>query len=425
MPFAEFQPSNAGAQVNDQILRNVDFGASLIERAQRSRVMAEDAEQRKQRFVMDQMTSDVALQQQRLRLSQMEGEQKAIEQRNRAAVAESDSRFDHLASSERMVASAAAEATSLAASLANEEDPDAIEFKTNDFLGKYSTLATDKEYGVRFNEVARPVTNVVSTKIVAIRQKAAAAANIVRKLIASGDPAAMAAARSSEYLSHALRDAAFKQEWATLVKADADRANKLAENADAANLKLKEIAAQGDETRKTNAAKGDTDKPQAPQFLVDRATKINQAAEQLNGIEAAFAKMETGPMLGFFRDINPYDTDAQAFKAKLTATVPNLARGVFGEVGVLTDFDVTNYLKTLPNLKTPKDRAKLLVDQLRQVLNTQQTSIAEIVKGQGYRTGGIPGMDKAQKPAPPAVDPRKQALIDEAARRGLRQPSTR
>lgn len=53
--------------------------------------------------------------------------------------------------------------------------------------------------------------------------------------------------------------------------------------------------------------------------------------------------------------MNPYDTDAQTLKAQLQGLIPGLARGVYGEVGVLTDQDIANYAKTIPNLKQTKD----------------------------------------------------------------------
>jgi len=50
--------------------------------------------------------------------------------------------------------------------------------------------------------------------------------------------------------------------------------------------------------------------------------------------------------------MNPYDTDAQVLKAQLTALIPEMARGVYGEVGVLTEDDVRLYTQTIPNLKS-------------------------------------------------------------------------
>ncbi len=60
----------------------------------------------------------------------------------------------------------------------------------------------------------------------------------------------------------------------------------------------------------------------------------------------------TGPIIGTIRSNNPFDKKAQIIKAQLSAIVPNLARGVYGEVGVLTDNDVRIYSRTLPNLKS-------------------------------------------------------------------------
>ena len=51
------------------------------------------------------------------------------------------------------------------------------------------------------------------------------------------------------------------------------------------------------------------------------------------------------------RNLNPYDNDAKALQAQLTALVPQMARGIFGEVGVLTDQDVARYTQILPNLQ--------------------------------------------------------------------------
>lgn len=65
--------------------------------------------------------------------------------------------------------------------------------------------------------------------------------------------------------------------------------------------------------------------------------------------------MKTGPLIGAFRGANPWDTNAQTIKAQLNAIVPNLARGVYGEVGVLTDNDIKNYSKTLPTLTSTED----------------------------------------------------------------------
>ena len=76
---------------------------------------------------------------------------------------------------------------------------------------------------------------------------------------------------------------------------------------------------------------------------------------QIGGLQENIKNTNTGPIAGAFRGANPWDTNAQTIKAQLNAVVPNLARGVYGEVGVLTDNDIANYSKTLPTLKSTED----------------------------------------------------------------------
>lgn len=76
---------------------------------------------------------------------------------------------------------------------------------------------------------------------------------------------------------------------------------------------------------------------------------------QLGVLEVNIKNTSTGPIAGLFRGANPWDTNAQTIKAQLNAIVPNLARGIYGEVGVLTDNDIKTYSSTLPNLKSTED----------------------------------------------------------------------
>jgi len=77
--------------------------------------------------------------------------------------------------------------------------------------------------------------------------------------------------------------------------------------------------------------------------------------DQIDTLRTSIDDTSTGPILGLIRSRNPYDQKAQEIQAQLTALIPNLARGVFGEVGVLTDNDVKLYAGTLPNLKSTED----------------------------------------------------------------------
>lgn len=55
------------------------------------------------------------------------------------------------------------------------------------------------------------------------------------------------------------------------------------------------------------------------------------------------------------KSANPWNTQGQTIKSSLNAIVPNLARGIYGEVGVLTDNDIKTYSQTIPNLKSTED----------------------------------------------------------------------
>lgn len=76
---------------------------------------------------------------------------------------------------------------------------------------------------------------------------------------------------------------------------------------------------------------------------------------QLGVLQENVKGVKTGPIVGAFKSANPWDTQGQTIKASLNAIVPNLARGIYGEVGVLTDNDIKTYSKTIPNLKSTED----------------------------------------------------------------------
>lgn len=84
-------------------------------------------------------------------------------------------------------------------------------------------------------------------------------------------------------------------------------------------------------------------------------TKFSQALDQIGGIQKQIKDIKTWPVLWKLKQLNPYDTDAQVLTASLNALIPNLARGVYWEVGVLTDNDIRQYARTIPNLTQTND----------------------------------------------------------------------
>jgi len=94
---------------------------------------------------------------------------------------------------------------------------------------------------------------------------------------------------------------------------------------------------------------------------VQSLAKFGQSLEQISNLQKNIKKEDTGPIIGAIRSYNPYDSNAQSLKAQLNSLIPNLARGVYGEVGVLTDNDIANYQKTVPSLKSTADTNKLVL----------------------------------------------------------------
>jgi len=106
------------------------------------------------------------------------------------------------------------------------------------------------------------------------------------------------------------------------------------------------------------------------QSEVEPLTNARRVTAQIDAIINGEIADSTGPILGIIRSNNPYDVKAQELKASITALVPQLARGIYGEVGVLTDSDVARYIQTLPNLRSTEDVNKAVMGlTLRNVRN--------------------------------------------------------
>lgn len=97
-------------------------------------------------------------------------------------------------------------------------------------------------------------------------------------------------------------------------------------------------------------------------------TNAKRVADGLQDLQDTLAGANTDPVLGLFRQVNPYDLKAATIDAAITQLVPQLARGTYGEVGVLTDADMARYANTLPNLtSTEAQNAAIMALTLRKV----------------------------------------------------------
>jgi hypothetical protein len=113
------------------------------------------------------------------------------------------------------------------------------------------------------------------------------------------------------------------------------------------------------------------------QSEVDDITQIETAAATMGKIEDAFGKMsgnKQGPIVGLLTGKNPYDAQIRELEKLIDMVTPSLARGVFREVGVLTDQDVARYRAMLPQAKTDPGVAKSILDQLKQKIQETYTT---------------------------------------------------
>jgi hypothetical protein len=102
---------------------------------------------------------------------------------------------------------------------------------------------------------------------------------------------------------------------------------------------------------------------------------------------------DTGPIVGIFRGANPWDVKARLLQSQITKIIPGLARGVFGEVGVLTDQDVALYSKTLGTLTSPEEINELLTSAaIKMVSNSYEDKLRGMAESKINVSGFLPGL---------------------------------
>lgn len=152
--------------------------------------------------------------------------------------------------------------------------------------------------------------------------------------------------------------------------------------------------------------------------IKNTAYSINKIRILANNISS----LKKGPIAGTLFGKNPYDTDLQALDRLVNQTVPALARGVFGEVGVLTDDDVNRYKKMLAGVKDSPELATQIMDDLEQkIASAYKTSVETYSQGGRDVSQFDPNLDfhglvgGAGRPAQPGRDPALSAAIDHSA----------
>lgn len=133
-------------------------------------------------------------------------------------------------------------------------------------------------------------------------------------------------------------------------------------------------------------------------------TKGFLVLDQLGALSDTILDKDTGPIIGILADNNPYDVKASLINAQLQAIVPNLARGVYGEVGVLTDTDIENYKKTLPNLRSTEDVGRAVLGMTLRVVQSSMKRQLEVMMASGRDVSGFAGLYQELENAAGAIE---------------------
>jgi len=150
---------------------------------------------------------------------------------------------------------------------------------------------------------------------------------------------------------------------------------------------------------------------------INRLSQADIAAANIKDVEVAFDNLVknhpnlVGPVAG--RTIGPaageYNAYYQQLENAITKTVPGLARGVFGEVGVLTDRDVERYTKLLPSAKKDPTVAKAILKDVNAtvqrargvLLDNYERNGSDVTRFRGGVDSTTPAASAAPAPATP------------------------
>lgn len=172
----------------------------------------------------------------------------------------------------------------------------------------------------------------------------------------------------------------------------------------------------------------------------NQLSKMTSVISQIDSLQANLAKNnKTGFIQGrvnkLLTEIN-LNPDVSEINAQITALIPNVARGVYGEVGVLTDADIENYRGTLAKLTNSKDQndavlaltLKNAMKSYESVLNTAANSGINVsgwaedynaIASKVYEIEDRIGVSKKAVQNLAVKDPNLQPVIEEMYKAGL------
>jgi hypothetical protein len=193
-------------------------------------------------------------------------------------------------------------------------------------------------------------------------------------------------------------------------------ADKIATNADlakhskeSARKAVDAALARGDFQEARRLVEGTGKAPPQKQIeSFDQAIIVRQGIAEIDALIDELGA--TGPVVGRFRTLNPYDSRIVRLNQLTTQVIPGLARGIYKEVGVLTDTDIATYRSTMANPNLTYDQAKTATkDTMRKIQLSLDTTMnswdAAKLNTRDYRTMAETEPDVSavvSSPTPPA-----------------------
>jgi len=121
--------------------------------------------------------------------------------------------------------------------------------------------------------------------------------------------------------------------------------------------------------------------------------------------EAVQGLKARGPLTGKLNNLNLNDPAIKRVQFFITSTVPGMARGIFNEVGVLTDDDVARYTRIMENPDLTIEQAINTYNDLTGIVNARMQNQISSWEANGKRTAGYRQLfneNMANNPSEPA-----------------------
>lgn len=123
----------------------------------------------------------------------------------------------------------------------------------------------------------------------------------------------------------------------------------------------------------------------------DKLVQIRNITDQMQQFEQFLDDFASGEISGVFRNAlanNKFDDAAEEFNARVNAVLPGIARGVYGEVGVLTDTDLERYKDTLPQIRSSQELKEVLLKMTQDNLSSNVNSIIDTAARSNINVAG-------------------------------------